>query len=234
VQFSVDGVPRGGPVAAAGAVANSPSIASLLPGTHTVLAQYSGDANFFDGSGGLQQVVTCTKNITGDQTGSLLVGPGSVCIVDAAIPGSVQARPGSAVFVSRSTIGGSVSENRGVAFAMCDTDVDGSVLITRTEGSVLIGDAGDNGTFACLGNTIGGALSIGRTTGSAEASANDIGDSLTLGDTISIGVPPEDVPKIQANRIGANLACLRNVPAPVNLGQPNPVGGVRSGQCKTL
>ena len=134
MQFSVDSVDLGAPVALAGAVGNSPSIATLLPGSHSVLAEYSGDANFFDGSGGLQQVVTCTKNITGTVNGSLLVGPGSVCIVDATIGGSVATRPASAVFVARSTIDGSITENNGVAFAMCASNVGGSTLITRTNG----------------------------------------------------------------------------------------------------
>ena len=222
VQFSADGVNRGGPVTTAAGVAHSPSIASLLPGSHTIVATYSGDGNFYGDTGTLTQVVTCTKTITGTHVGSLLVGPGSVCILDATIGGSVQARPGSAVYVARSTIDGSVSEDKG------------SVLITRTNGSVLIGDGGDNGAFGCAGNTIGGTLSISKTTGSAEASANRVGGSISLSDTTSTGVPPENVPQLEGNRITSGLACLRNAPAPVNGGQPNTAGGVKSGQCKTL
>jgi hexosaminidase len=234
VQFSVDGVNRGAPVALAGGVADLPSIASLLPGSHGVLATYSGDMNFYGGTGGLTQVVTCTRTITGSHTGSLLVGPGSVCILDATISGSVQARPGSAVYVARSTIKGSVSEDKGVAFAMCGSNVVGSTLITRTKGSVLIGDGGDNGSFGCAGNTIGGTLSISKTTGSAEASGNRVGGAISLSDTTSNGVPPDGVPQLEGNQITSGLACLRNAPAPVNGGQPNTAGGVKSGQCTTL
>ena len=99
---------------------------------------------------------------------------------------------------------------------------------------MLIGDGGDNGTFACPGNTIGATLSISRTTGSAEASGNRIDGSMSLLDTTSTGAPPDDVPELEGNQILGDLLCLRNVPPPTNDGQPNAVGGVRSGQCKLL
>ncbi|RNL65217.1 hypothetical protein EFK50_04435 [Nocardioides marmoriginsengisoli] len=47
VQFKVDGVNLGGPVALSGGGANSISTSSLSTGNHTVTAEYLGDANFF-------------------------------------------------------------------------------------------------------------------------------------------------------------------------------------------
>ena len=164
----------------------------------------------------------------------MLVGPGSVCIVNATVSGSVQTRPGTALYVADSSVNGSIGENGGVAFAMCGSDVGGSVLITRTSGSVLVGDGGDDGTFACTGSTIGATLSIGRTTGHVEVGGAQVGGSLSLLDTTSTGVPPEGVPELEANVVHSSLLCLRNDPAPVNDGQPNTVGGVRSGQCTLL
>jgi len=58
VQFVVDGVNFGTPVALAGGVATSTATSSLSAGSHTVSATYSGDANF----------VTSTGTLTGGQT----------------------------------------------------------------------------------------------------------------------------------------------------------------------
>src|SRR5262249_48219672 len=51
VQFAVDGQDLGGPVPLGDGTALSPTIATLLPGTHTVTATYSGGGQF-DGSSG--------------------------------------------------------------------------------------------------------------------------------------------------------------------------------------
>lgn len=57
VQFSVDGVDLGTPVALSGGVAASPSISSLASGVHTVAAVYSGATAYLGASGSATQDV---------------------------------------------------------------------------------------------------------------------------------------------------------------------------------
>jgi hypothetical protein len=57
VQFQADGNNIGNPVTLNGGLASSPSISSLTTGTHTITANYSGDATFASSSGSLTQTV---------------------------------------------------------------------------------------------------------------------------------------------------------------------------------
>jgi hypothetical protein len=57
VQFVVDGTDLGSPIALTGGVATSISTASLGAGSHTVLAQYSGDADYAAVTGSYTQAV---------------------------------------------------------------------------------------------------------------------------------------------------------------------------------
>ena len=57
VQFVVDGTDFGSPVTLSGGAATSPSTTLLGAGSHTVVAQYSGDPNYAANSGNYTQVV---------------------------------------------------------------------------------------------------------------------------------------------------------------------------------
>jgi hypothetical protein len=75
VAFAVDGSPLGGavPVNTTTGQATSPSIATLVPGTHAVSAAYSGDANFT----GATATLTQTVNKAGVTTTLTSPGPSS-------------------------------------------------------------------------------------------------------------------------------------------------------------
>ncbi len=57
VQFVVDGTNSGSPVTLSGGSATSPSTTLLGAGSHTILAQYSGDSNYAASTGSYTQVV---------------------------------------------------------------------------------------------------------------------------------------------------------------------------------
>ena len=57
VQFVVDGTDLGSPVTLSGGAATSPSTTLLGAGSHTVVAQYSGDPNYAANTGNYTQVV---------------------------------------------------------------------------------------------------------------------------------------------------------------------------------
>jgi hypothetical protein len=80
VQFVVDGLDFGGPVALAGGMATSGSTSSLSVGPHTVSASYSGDSNFkMSTSPNFTQTVTradTTTTITADTPDPSIVGQG--------------------------------------------------------------------------------------------------------------------------------------------------------------
>ena len=57
VQFVVDGTDFGSPVTLSGGGATSPSTTLLGAGSHTVVAQYSGDPNYAANTGNYTQVV---------------------------------------------------------------------------------------------------------------------------------------------------------------------------------
>jgi len=63
VQFAVDGVDLGAPVALAGGVATSP-IANLDAGSHTITANYEGDGNFGGQSATISQAVAAAQTTT--------------------------------------------------------------------------------------------------------------------------------------------------------------------------
>ncbi|MFJ7096527.1 Ig-like domain-containing protein [Streptomyces mirabilis] len=209
------------------------STSNLLPGTHTVTAQYSGDGNFLAGSlESTTQTVSCTRTITGSVRTAVFAGNGSTCIVNAQVGGTVHGASGGALFISNSTIHGSILSSRGTRLGVCASTVAGSVNIATASGFVVIGDPGDDG---CAGNRITGSVALSNNHGGAEAIANHIGGSVQVQWTTGTGPFPEDSrAEIEGNTIGGSLICSGNVPEPTNDGNPNSVTGPRLGQCSTL
>ncbi len=64
VQLQVDGIDVGSPVTLTGGSAVFPAVTSLLAGTHTITALYSGSTNFEDGSDSLSQSVAKADTTT--------------------------------------------------------------------------------------------------------------------------------------------------------------------------
>ncbi|MER7757761.1 Ig-like domain repeat protein [Kitasatospora sp. NPDC097643] len=208
------------------------SFGNLLPGTHTITAQYSGDGNYLTGNlETLTQAVACTRTITGT-VGELFTSGQSTCIINATVNGTVHDASDGALFISNSTVKGAVLFSRGTLFGMCGTTVTGTTSIQGASGFVLVGDPGDDG---CTGNRINGSLLLSNNHGGLEVIANQVGGSVQVQGTTGTGPFPEDSrAEIEGNTIGGSLSCSGNTPPPTNDGHPNTVTGPRLGQCSTL
>ncbi|HEX3541972.1 MAG TPA: Ig-like domain-containing protein, partial [Acidimicrobiales bacterium] len=130
--------------------------AALPAGVNTVTAIYSGDNNF--GPSGTttdaSTTVSCTTTITGTHQGSLILGPGSTCIVNASINGAVVVPAGSSLDLENSTVTGAVSATSGTpALRMCGSSAS-SVTVENATGFVVVGDPADG----CAANTLSGPL----------------------------------------------------------------------------
>ncbi|WP_344441679.1 Ig-like domain repeat protein [Kitasatospora nipponensis] len=209
------------------------STSNLLPGTHTINAQYSGDGNFLAGGPeSTAQTVTCTRTITGSVPNAVTAGSGSTCIVNATVGGAVHDTAGGALFISDSTIRGSILASNGTLLGVCGSTVTGAANVTGASGFVVIGDPADDG---CAANRITGAVSLSNNRGGAELVGNHIGGTLVVQGTTGTGPFPEDSrAEIEGNTVGGSLNCSGNVPAPTNDGHPNTVTGARQGQCSSL
>ena len=106
VQFSVDGKPLGGAVALDHGTATSASISSLLPGSHTVTALYSGDVDFVADSATITQSVAQVSTTTSLAASAASVTYGqTVTFTATVVPGqaSLGAPGGSVTFTDGST-----------------------------------------------------------------------------------------------------------------------------------
>ncbi|MFI6151803.1 Ig-like domain repeat protein [Kitasatospora sp. NPDC051170] len=209
------------------------TFANLLPGSHTLTAQYSGDADFLAGGPEtFTQVVACARTVTGTVDGGVVASGPSTCIVDADVHGTVFGTPGGALFIGHSTVHGSVMSSHGTQFGMCGSSATGSLTVDHASGFVVIGDPGDDG---CPGNHVNGSVHLANNHAGAELIANHIGGTATVDGTTGTGPFPEDTrAEIEANTITGSLRCLGNTPPPTNDGHPNTVHGSRGGQCANL
>src|SRR5262249_35688995 len=151
VTFTVDGrvlAPR----ALAGGKATLPTSA-LGVGSHTIKADYAGDANYSASSATLTYVVGSTTTITGTRNGSLVVR-GRTLIVKARINGSVSVSAGAALDLENSTITGSFAASGVTGLRICGSTIGGSASVTNAAGLVVIGDVAG---IQCATNTISGA-----------------------------------------------------------------------------
>ncbi|MEU9040631.1 Ig-like domain repeat protein [Kitasatospora sp. NPDC048343] len=208
------------------------SFANLLPGTHTITAQYSGDGNYLAGSlESITQTVSCTRTITGT-VGDVVATGDSTCVVGATVNGTVHNPGGGALFISGSTVHGAVLSSNGTLFALCGSTVGITTSVYSSTGFVLVGDPGDDG---CAGNRLNGSLLLGSNHGGLEVIANQVTGSVQVQGTTGTGPFPEDTrAEIESNTIGGMLSCAGNTPPPTNDGHPNTVTGPRLGQCSNL
>lgn len=115
---------------------------------------------------------------------------------------------------------------------MCGSRVNGDVNITGSAKFVLVGDASDDGTPACAGNTLKGTTTITASRGQAEVGGNTISDDLIIDDSGGTGPDEESTQsEIEANNIGGDLFCTGNTPPPSDDGLPNTITGQGFGQC---
>ncbi|WP_192909798.1 Ig-like domain repeat protein [Gandjariella thermophila] len=221
-----------------------------VTGPHTIYAVYDGASISCLPSVGTTTVTVttgnpppCTQTISGVQFGNVTTS-GSLCLT-----------PGSRVFGNVTVTGGTlnaqgaqvtgnVTVTGGTGVLVCTTSVGGNLTVTGVNGAVLIGDAGDDPGSACGGNRIAGSATLTNNTGSLEFSANQVGGNVMVNnnDTTTAATPPEPTAtELEANTIRGNLGCFGNTVNgatvannPTNDGNPNTVGGTRSGQCTGL
>jgi HYR domain len=187
------------PVVGDGVYSSGPFLAGA--GTYNFVVTYSGDANNLAavsgcGSPGETTAITCAATITGSHVGSVVLGAGVTCILNATIAGSVIAPRGASLDVEGSTVTGSIAATGGMTLRMCATSA-ASVVVTRASDFVLIGGDGDDG---CAANTLRGALVLTSNTGGVEAIANHVTGAVVATRNSGSGPLGEDTtPDIAAN-----------------------------------
>src|SRR5438309_1714051 len=231
VTFSVDGTVIGTPNVSQGTPPATTSQAvitlpKLLPGTHTVAATYGGDTNFKQSPAAtLTQTITCGRTITGKQI-SLTLGAGSWCVTAATVAKSVTIGSGAHVFISASTVGTNITATTGGIFALCASNVIGSVSVSKATGFVVVGGPGDD---RCNTNGLRSSVSLAGNTSGVEIGGNTIGGSLVVNGNSGAGPFADDSrPEIEANTIQGALSCKSNVPAPTADGKVNKVTGTNT------
>jgi hypothetical protein len=140
--------------------------------------------------------VTCTTTITGGSAGSLVLGPGSTCILGGTINGSIIVPKGSALDLEGATVTGSISADGATFFRMCGTTTN-AVAVQNSTGFVLIGDPGDDG---CAVNTLSGSLLLLHNTAGLEAIGNHVAGAIVVSGNSGAGPLPEDTaPEVEGN-----------------------------------
>lgn len=175
VSFEVDGatiatVPLSGHTAAI--------LATLGGGSHTVVARYSGDANFVasDNSGSPTPVeVHCDRTLTGT-VGSLTVTSGLTCLSRATVTGGISVAKGGALDLEKSTVNGSISANAPSAVRICGSTT-GAITVSAATGVVIIGDP--NSMNRCAANRVSSGILVANNRGPVVVIGNTVGTSVT-------------------------------------------------------
>lgn len=176
-----------------------------------------------------------TAIITGTHHGPLRISSGITVITGARINGPVTIAHGAVVAISSSRLKRLLVSAGAAALSVCGSTIAGPVRVSGSTGFVLIGDAGDDGSPSCAGNTIAGTVILRRNTAGFELGANRIRRSAILfGNTGAGPTPATASPRAEANRIAGALAWSGNHPAPTDDSQPNTVRGPALGQCSSL
>jgi uncharacterized repeat protein (TIGR01451 family) len=180
----------------------------------------------------IQVAPACTQTISGT-VNSVYTGPGTTCINNARVNGSIYVNSGTTAIIQNSSIGGSINASNPTGLTVCGSQVASALNVSGSTGFVLIGDPTDD---ACAGNTIGGSVTLSRNTAGVEVAQNTrIGGTLTLSSNSGSGpfLPDDTSPEVEGNAISGNLTCYGNG-AVKNDGQSNHVSGSRTGQCAGL
>jgi hypothetical protein len=235
VTFADGATPISGAVALTTAGATPPcalaqfTTSSLIIGTHSIVATYSGGGGFAGSSGSVAQTVTCASPITGNQ-GSVTLNNGS-CLSGATVNGSVTIPAGSNAWISNSTIHGSIMANGPAKVGICGSTIDGSVSIANATGFVLVGA---DGLAACSGNLIKNSVTLSGNLAGLRLAGNTITNTASVNNNKASGTDPVTggaaAIVVSHNTIGSALTCSGNTPPPSNAGVAN-TAGARGGQC---
>lgn len=236
VTFS-EGATTIGTVPLNGSGSASLTVNGLSPGSHTYTAQYTGDNNCAASTSNAVTVTVGCQMISGNVYGNLAV-TSAVCLAPGSqVFGNVIISGSGSLAAQGATIQGVLHATGGTGLRLCSSTVNGATSASGINGVVVLGDAGDDNTPACGGNTFRGSVIADSNQGFLEISGNQILGAVTLtGNHTTILVPPENAPatEIEANRIQGSLGCFANTPPPINDNKPNTVLGPRNGQCAGL
>jgi hypothetical protein len=162
----------------------------LGAGNHNVTAVYSGDKHFLASSSSTSAVTTtvgCTNTITGNVNGSLVLGPGSTCVLNATVGGSITVPKGSLLDLENSTVTGSINASKAAFVRICGSSAS-SVTISSSTGPVVVGDAGDG----CAVNTFSGSLTVLHNTHGVQVIGNHVAGAVTASGNSGAGPFPSD------------------------------------------
>lgn len=208
------------PLNSAGVATLSTSL--LLPGAHTLSAEYSGDGNFLGSiSKAVSATIGFTSCITGTYRGNLTVDAGQTVCVTGKVLGGVDVH-GGAIAILGGTVTGGVSGIAPSGVLVCGGQVGGAVNLQGAVGLVLVG-----GLSYCPSNALDSVL-ISGATNQIEVVGNTVKGAITI--VSNTGSPLT----IQGNEIGGALSCIGNSASPVDNGDPNSVRGSASNQCSGL
>ena len=197
------------------------STSSLPLGASYVEALYPGSSTDYlaSTSGILTVIVGYDTIVSGNQNGSLTVGPGQAVEISSSgkvngsatvqsggilyldggtVNGGLTVQSGGALSASGGSVNGSVSVSGAKTVSLCAATVSGGLSVTNSTGPVVIGNP-----TACAGNTIKGGLTLTNNTNGVTVSANNI---------------------------TGGLACSGNAGL-TDASTKNTVSGSRSGQC---
>lgn len=195
VDFFVDGGTDR--LATASVVDGQATALVLLPGgEHTVVAEYSGDAEHDASTSTPTDVsVACSRTITGLHQGDLRLTSGTTCVLPGArVEGTINLSGGASLSIDDATVGTVMARSAG-AVRICGSAT-GPILVTGATGFVMVGDPANG----CEGNAIEGLLALHRNRGGVVAIGNDVRFVLTR-DNTGVGPLPEHAsPVVSGNR----------------------------------
>lgn len=168
------------------------------------------------------QAAACTQTVTGANTAVINVAAGQkVCLRNATQIGAINVAATGGLSIRKSTVTGALSLAGQQDFVICGSTVVGAISASGGLAPISIGGTGP--PAGCAGNTITGAVALAANTAGVTLARSSITGAVAVSGNL-------DETTIAGNKISGALACTTNVPAPVNAGLTNVVGGARSGQ----
>ncbi|NED94407.1 peptidase M64 [Phytoactinopolyspora alkaliphila] len=188
-------------------------------GTHTVEhraidpAGNIGDAEEYRATVLPGEMPECTRTITGNHNGALLVTSGVTCLTDAQVRGTVTVRSGGSIVVTDSVLTGNLVADRAEQVQLFGSTVSGQVRISGTTSGIT-----------AAGNTFRGTVAL---TGNNQVPHHEWAERFAL-----YGF--EYGPVLAGNTFSGRLTCSDNSAPVRDFDAPNAVDGHAAGDCADL